>query len=121
MPAKAGIHGTFIRGGPRPAPGRQRSPLLPRHLAVAVDVAAHDEAEADEGCDHRRAAVGDHRQGNPHYGDQTHRHRDIDEDVEREIHGQADGEIAPEIMTAAQSDPQYQPSRTGSWPTARAA
>src|SRR5665213_2066677 len=52
---------------------------------VAVNIDAHQEAEAEHHRQHRRAAIGNERQGHAHHRDQSHHHRRIDEDVEEEV------------------------------------
>src|SRR5260221_4319016 len=71
---------------------------------IAVDIDADQQAEAEHDGQHRRAAIGDQRQRHSEHRDETHHDRGLDEDMEKEIDGDAEAEQPAEMAAAAQRD-----------------
>src|SRR6202044_3473891 len=63
-------------------PDRVRTPLGTNELAVRMQ--RHQNAEARQQGDHRRAAVADHRQRHTHYRQYAAHHARVDEHVDKE-------------------------------------
>src|SRR5579862_8585456 len=77
---------------------------MPGDLDLAVDVDAHQKAEAEHDAEHGRPPIGDQRHGDAHDRDQAHHHRAVDEDIEEEVEHQAHGDEAGELAARGHGD-----------------